>query len=178
VESDPLPRRSHRLLNLPLHLESFPSKRHKVIKRGTHISTYQTCDHTSMSTKSGEKDIGSPLTPIPIIVNGTPSMPSTTTIVVSEVPIITPIQPMVATQPIVANPFGSIFGTPRYNTHSIPSASSPFSYGMSNLTSQFSASIPTTNTNPSIGIGGMAPPHIPLSFGGSHIPQINHMVGS
>jgi hypothetical protein len=123
-----------------------------------------------MSIESGHKYIGSPSTPIPTIVNGTPSTPSTTMVVASEVPIITPIQPMVATQPIVTKPFGSIFGTPRYNTWSIPSASRPFSYGMPNLTSQFSSSIPTTNTNPSIGLGGMAPPHIPISFGGAHIP--------
>jgi hypothetical protein len=113
MEPDQLPRRSRHLLKLPPHLESFPSKRHKVIKRGTHTSTYQTCDHTSMSTESSQKDTGSPSTPIPTIVNGTPSTPSTTMVVVSEVPVITPIQPMVATQPIVTNPFGSLFGTPR-----------------------------------------------------------------
>jgi hypothetical protein len=89
VEPDQLPRRSHRLLKLPPHLESFPSKRRKVIKRGTHTSTYQTCGHTSMSTESSQKDTGSPSTPIPTIVNGTPSMPSTTMVVVPEVPIIT-----------------------------------------------------------------------------------------
>jgi hypothetical protein len=49
---------------------------------------------------------------------------------------------------------------------------------MPNLTSQFSSSIPTTNTNPSIGRGGMVLPHIPLLFGGAHIPQANPMVGS
>jgi hypothetical protein len=178
VELDPLPRMSHRLLKLPPHLESLPSKRRKVITRGTHTSTYQSCDHTSMSTESGQKDIRSPSPPIPIIVNGTPSTPSTTTVVVPKVPIITPIQPMVATQPIVTIPFGSIFDTPRYNTQSIPSASSHFSYGMSNLTLQFSSSIPATNTNPSIGLVGMAPPHIPLSFGGAHIPQTTPTVGS
>jgi hypothetical protein len=46
------------------------------------------------------------------------------------------------------------------------------------MTSQLSSSIPANNTNPSIGLGGMAPPHIPLSFGGAHIPQMNPMVGS
>jgi hypothetical protein len=117
-------------LKLPLHLESFLSKRIKVIKRGTHTSTYRTCDHTSMSTESSQKDIGSPSTPIPSIVNGTPSMPSTTAVVVLEVPFITPILPIVATHPIVTNPFGSLFSTPGYNVESIPLVSNPFSFGM------------------------------------------------
>jgi hypothetical protein len=34
------------------------------------------------------------------------------------------------------------------------------------------------NTNPSIGLGGMTPPHIPLSFGGAHIPQMTPTVGN
>jgi hypothetical protein len=84
MELDQLPRRSRHFLQLPPHLESFPSKRHKVIKHGTHTSTYQTCDHTRMSTESSQKDTGSPSTPIPTIVNGTPSTPSTTMVVVSH----------------------------------------------------------------------------------------------
>jgi hypothetical protein len=178
VEPNQLPRRSCRFLRLPLHLESFPSKRCKVIKRGTHTSTYQTCDHTRMSIESSQKDIESPSTPIPTIVNSVPSTPSTTVVVVPMVPIITPIHPAVATQPIVTNPFGSIFGTPGYNTQSIPTASSPFPYGMMNFTSQFSSSIPKSNPNTSIGLGGMAPPHIPLFFGGAHIPQTTPTIGS
>jgi hypothetical protein len=178
VEPDLLPCVSRHLLRLPPHLKSLPSKRRKVIKRGTHTSTYQTCDHISMSTESGHKVIGIPLTHIPTMVNGSPMMPSTTMVLVLEVPVITPIQPMVSTQPIVTNSFGSIFGTPRYNTQSILMASSPFSYGMSNITSQFLSSIPTMNKNPSIGLRGMALPHISLSFGGDHIPQTNPMVGS
>jgi hypothetical protein len=104
-----LPRRSCRLLQLPPHFESFPSKRCKVIKRGTHTSTYQTCDHIRMSIESIQKDIGSPLTPIPTIVNGTPSTPSTTMVLASEVPIITLFCPIVNTQPIATNPFGSLY---------------------------------------------------------------------
>jgi hypothetical protein len=92
VEPDQLPRRSRRLLQLPLHFESFPSKRRKVIIRGTYTSTYQTCDRMRMSTESSQKDTGSPSTPIPTIVNDTPSTPSTTMVVVSEVPIITPVR--------------------------------------------------------------------------------------
>jgi hypothetical protein len=150
VELDHLPRRSCRLLKLPPHIESLPSKRCKVIKCGTHTSTYHTCVYTSMSTESSQKDTRSPSTPIPTVVNGTPSMPSTTTVVVLEVLIITPIRPVVSTQTIVMNPFGSLFGSPRYNSQSIPTTSNPFSYGMPNLTSQLSSSIPVTNTNPSI----------------------------
>jgi hypothetical protein len=177
VEPYHLPPRSSRLLNLPPHLESFPSKRRKVINRGTHISTYQTCGHTSMSIKSSQKDTGIPLTPIPTIVNGTPSMPSNTMVVVLEVPIITHVRPVVNTQPIVTNPFGSLFSSSGYNNYSIPTTSIHFSYGMPNFTSQFSSSIPTSNPNPSIGPGGMDPPHIPLLFGGAHIPQMNPTVG-
>jgi hypothetical protein len=131
-----------------------------------------------MSTESSQKDIGSPLTPIPILVNGTPLTPSTTMVSTSKVPVITPIQPRVATQPLVMNPFGSIFGTPRYNTQSTLLVSNPFSFGMPNMTSQLSSSILENNTNPSIGLGGMTPPHIPLLFGGAHIPQMTPMVES
>jgi hypothetical protein len=56
-------------------------------------------------------------------------------------------------------------------------ASSPFSYGMSNFTSQFSSSIPSSNLNTSIRLGGMAPPHTTFSFGDSHIPQMTPAVG-
>jgi hypothetical protein len=166
------------LLKLPPHLESFPSKRRKFIKRSAHTSTYQNCGHTSMSTELIQKDIGSPSTPIPTIVNDTPSTPSTTMVVVPEVPIITPIRPIVNTQPIVTNPFGSLCHSSGYNTQSIPTASIPFPYGMSNFTSQFSSSIPVSNTNTSIVLGGMSHSHIPFSFSGSHIPQTTPMVGS
>jgi hypothetical protein len=123
-----------------------------------------------MSIESSQKDIGSPSNPIPTLVNGTPSTPPTTMVVVSEVPIITPIRPIVNTQHIVMNPFRPLFHSSGYNTQSIPTTSIPFSYGMPNFTSQFSSSIPMSNTNTSIGLGGMATPHIPFSFGGAHIP--------
>jgi hypothetical protein len=124
-----------------------------------------------MSIESSQKDNGSPSTPIPTIVNSTPLTPSTTMVVVSEVPIITHVHPIVNTQPIATNPFGSLCHSLRYNIQSIPIASSPFSYGMPNFTSQFSSSIPTSSLNTSIGLGGMAPPHTPFSFGGAHVPQ-------
>jgi hypothetical protein len=56
-------------------------------------------------------------------------------------------------------------------------ASSPFSYGMSNFTSQFSTSIPAAGPNTSIGLRGTNPPHTPFSFGGTHVPQMTHTVG-
>jgi hypothetical protein len=79
-----------------------------------------------MSIESSQKDIGSPSTPIPIKVNGTPSMPSTTMVLVPEVPIITLVQPIVNTQTIVTNHFGSLCHSSGYNTHSIRTTSSPF----------------------------------------------------
>jgi len=105
-------------------------------------------------------------------------MPSTTIVVVLEVLVITPFRPMVSTQPILTNHFGSLFAMPRYNAHSIPSVSIHFSFGMSNMTLQISSSIPTNNINPSIGPGSMDPQHIPLSFGGAHITQTTPTVGS
>jgi hypothetical protein len=110
-----LPHRSHRLLQLPPHFESFPSKKRKFIKRGTHTSTYQTCYCTRMSTEVGKKYVGSPSTPISTIVNGTPSTPSTTMVVVSEVPIITSARPIVNNQPIAMSPFGPLCHSPGYN---------------------------------------------------------------
>jgi hypothetical protein len=56
-------------------------------------------------------------------------------------------------------------------------ASSPFSYGMLNFTSQFSNSIPTTSTNTSIGLGGTNNPHTPFSFAVIHVPQMNPTIG-
>jgi hypothetical protein len=134
MEPDQLPRKYLCLLKLPLHLETLPSKRRKVIKCGTHTSTYQNCGHTSMSTQSSQKDTESPSTIIPTIVNGTPSTPSTTMVVVPKVPIITPVQPIVNTQPIVRNSFGSLFHSSGYNTQSIPMTINPFSYGILNFT--------------------------------------------
>jgi hypothetical protein len=56
-------------------------------------------------------------------------------------------------------------------------ASSPFSYGMLNFTSQFSNAIPTTGPNASIGLGGTTPPYNPFSFGGSQISQMTPNMG-
>jgi hypothetical protein len=106
VESDQPPRRSRRLLQLPLDFESFPSKRHRVIRSGTHTSTIQTCDSTRMSTEPSLQNTGSPSTPIPTIVNGTPSTPATSMVVVPEVPIITMAQPIVNDQATTSNPLG------------------------------------------------------------------------
>jgi hypothetical protein len=180
VEQDQIPHRSRRLCNLPLHLESlskFPSKRRKFNKHGTYISTSWTCDYPVMSTKSNPNDIGSPSTPIPSVISGIPSTPSSMTVGVSEIPNPTTTQPMVSMQPIEMNPFESLFGKSGYNSQSMPSVSNPFYFGMPNMTSQLSSSILATNANPSFVLGGMAPSHAPLSFGGGHIPQMNTTVG-
>jgi hypothetical protein len=87
MEQDQPPRRSHHLLKLPPHFESlpkFPSKRRKVNRRGTYISTSQTCDYPVMGTESSLNDTGSPSTPIPSVVSGIPSTPSATMVVVSR----------------------------------------------------------------------------------------------
>ena len=108
---------------------------HRVTKCGTHTFTYHTYGHTRMSIELSQKYTGSPLIPIPTIVNGTPSTPATTMVVVPKAPIITVTHPIVNAQPIAMNPFGSLGHSPRYNVQSIPMASSPFSYGMSTFTS-------------------------------------------
>jgi hypothetical protein len=83
----------------------------------------------------------------------------------------------VNSQPVATNPFGTHCHSSGYNIQAIPTNSSPFSSGMPNFTSQFSSSIPTSNLNTSIRLGGMAPPHTPFLFGGSHIPQMTPTVG-
>jgi hypothetical protein len=177
VESDQRPRWSRRLLHLPPYFESFPSKRHRVIRRGTHTSTVQTCDSTRMSTEPSLQNTGSPSTPTPTIVNGTPSTPATTMVVVPEAPIITMARPILNTQSLESNLFGSLVHLPRYNVQSIPMDSSPFSYGMSNYTLEFSNAIPVVGPNANIGIGGTTPPYTPFLFGGSQIPQMTPNMG-
>jgi hypothetical protein len=162
MESNQLPHWSRCLLQLPLDFEYFPSKRHRVIRHGTHTSTSQTCDSTRMSTELSHQNTGIPSNPTPTIVNGTPSTPATTMVVVPEAPIITVVNPIVNAQPISMNPFGSLGHSLGYNFHSIPMASSPFSYGMSNFTSQFSNSIPVVGPNASIGLGVTTPPYTPF----------------
>jgi hypothetical protein len=172
-----LPCRSHHLLQLPPHFEYFPSKRHRVIKRGTHTSTYQNFDSTRMSIEPSHQDLGSPSTPIPTIVIGTPSNPSTTMVVIPKEPKIIDARRIVNTQPIAMNPFGSLVHSPRYNVQSISMSSSPFSYGMPNFTSHFSKSIPVTGPNARIGLGGTTTPYNPFSFGGTWVPQMTPNVG-
>jgi hypothetical protein len=102
-----------------------------------------------MSTELSHQNTGSPSTPTPTIVNGTPSTPATIMVVVSEAPIIIVSRPIDNAKPISMNPFGSLGHSPD-NVQSIPMASSPFSYGMPNFTSQFSNSIQVVGPNASI----------------------------
>jgi hypothetical protein len=92
-------------------------------------------------------------------------------VVVSEAPIITTDHPIMNAQSLFLNPFGSLGNSLSYNVQFIPMASSPFSYGMLNFTSQFSNSIPIIGHNASIGLDGTNPPYNPFSFGGSQIHQ-------
>ena len=108
MELDEPPRRSRRVLQLPPDFMSLPSKRRRVIIHGTRTSTIQACDSTRMSTEPGLQNSGSPLTPIPTIVINTPSTPTTSMVVVPEVPIITMAQPIVNAQATASNPFGSL----------------------------------------------------------------------
>jgi hypothetical protein len=48
---------------------------------------------------------------------------------------------------------------------------------MPNMMLQLSSSILVTNVNPSFRLGGMAPLHALLLFGGGHNPQMNPMFG-
>jgi hypothetical protein len=68
-----------------------------------------------MSTKPIRQDTSSPSTPTPTIVNCTPSTTTTTMVVVSEAPIITVSHPIVNTQPIATNLFGSLGHSLGYN---------------------------------------------------------------
>jgi hypothetical protein len=130
-----------------------------------------------MSTEPSLQNIGSPSTPTPTIVNGTPLTPATIMDVVLEALIITMAQPMVNAQSLASNPFGSLGHSPGYNFQSIPMASSPFSYGMPNFTLQFWNSIPAIGPNASIGLGGTTPPYTPFSYGASQLPQTNPTMG-
>ena len=162
MELDQPPCWSGRLLQLPSDFESLPSKRRRVIRCSTHTSTIQTCDSTRMSIEPSLDNNGSPSTPTPLIVNGTPLSPSTTMVVVLEATIITISHPIVNAQSLALNSFGSLGHSPRYNVQSIPMASSPFSYGMPKFTSHFSNSIPVVGPNASIGLGGTTPPYTPF----------------
>jgi hypothetical protein len=130
-----------------------------------------------MSIESSLNETRIPSTPIPYVVSGIPLTPLAMMVVVLEVPILTSTQRVVCNRPIQTNPFGSLFGKPRYRSWSIPSVSNPFSFGMPNMMSQLSSSIPKTNAIPSFGHGGMTPLHAHVLFDGSHIPQTNHTVG-
>jgi hypothetical protein len=125
-----------------------------------------------MRTQPGLQNFGSPSTPIPTVVNGTPSTPATSMVVVLEAPIITMARPIVNAHATASNPFGSLGPSSGYNVQSIPMASSSFYYGMPNFTSQFLNSIPAVGPNASVGFGGSTPPYTPFSFGGSQVPQI------
>jgi hypothetical protein len=178
MESDQLPRRSRRLLQLPSVFKFLPSKRRRVIRIGTHTFTFHTFGSTRMSTKSSLQNTWISLTPNPTIVNGTPSTPAAATVTVLETYTSTMARPVVNYSSLASNPFGGFGHSSSYNVQTIPMASIPFSYGMPNFTSQFSTAIPAVGPNTSFGIVGTTPPYTHFPFGGSHIPQVNLNVGS
>jgi hypothetical protein len=178
MESDHLPRRSCRLLQLPPVLELFPSKRCRVVRSGTHTSTFQTCDPTNMTTESTPQNIGSSSTPNPTIFNCTPLTPTTTIVAVSEAYTGTTARPVVNASSLASKHFGGFGHSPSYNVQTIPMATSLFSYGMPSFTLQSSTSIPISSHNTSLGLGGTTPPYTLFPFGSSHVPQVNPNVGS
>jgi hypothetical protein len=135
MDSDQLPRRSRRLLQLPPVFELLPSKRRRVIESGTHTSTFQTCDPTRMSTESSLQNTRISSTPNPTIVNFTPSTPAATTVTMSEAYTGTMAQLIVNALYLASNPFGGFVHSSSYNVQTIPIDISPFSYGMPSFTS-------------------------------------------
>jgi hypothetical protein len=63
-----------------------------------------------------------------------------------------------------------------YGAQLMPLASSPFSFGMSNMTLHMPSSILTSNVNASFGSRGTSPPYNDFLFGGGHIPQSFPMI--
>jgi hypothetical protein len=106
MESDQLPRHSRRLLQLPLDFRFLPSKRCRVFRSGTHTFTFQTCGSTRISTESSLQNTESSLTPIPTIINGTPSTPVATIVAGPEAYTSTMAQPIVNASSLSSNPFG------------------------------------------------------------------------
>jgi hypothetical protein len=131
-----------------------------------------------MSIDSGLQNTGSSSNPIPTIVNGTPSTPTTSTVAVSDAYTSTMARPVVNVSSLAWNPFGGFGHLSGYNVQSIPMASISFYYGMPNLTSHLLTSIPDVGPNASLGLGGTTPPYTHFLFGGSHIPQTNPNLGS
>jgi hypothetical protein len=106
-----------------------------------------------MSTQSKLNVIGSRSTPIYFLISGIPSTPSSSMVGVSEIPTSNTTQHVGCTQPIGTNPFGYLFGMLGYNSQSIPSVSNTFYFGIPNMTSQISSSIPVANANSSFELG-------------------------
>jgi hypothetical protein len=118
MESDQLPCWSRQLLQLPPNFGFLPSKRRRIFGSGTHTSTFQTCGSARMSTESNLQNTGSSSTPIPTIVNGTPSTPATATVAVPKAYISTMARPVVNASSLASNPFGGFGHSPSYNFQS------------------------------------------------------------
>jgi hypothetical protein len=92
-------------------------------------------------------------------------------------PSVSATQPMVFSDSMGKNPFVFPSGMLNHDTQPIPWASNPFSFCMLDMSFHFPYDLSSSYVNPSFGPGGMMPPYYPFSFGGSHIPQPNLMVG-
>jgi hypothetical protein len=92
-------------------------------------------------------------------------------------PLVNVTQPMVFTHSIETNPFVFSSGTANRDTQPIPWASNPFSFCIPDMSLHFPSSVLSSYVNPSFGSRSMMHPYSPFSFGGSHIPQPNLMVG-
>jgi hypothetical protein len=100
------PHWSRRLLKLPPHLDPLPkfsSKRHRVNKSGTYISTSQTHDKPVMSTESDSSISETPSTPFSSMISGISSTPSSSMVWVPKVPAYSATQPLSYSRPIVMN---------------------------------------------------------------------------
>jgi hypothetical protein len=113
VEKYQPPFRSRRLLKLPPHLDpllKMPSKRRRVNKFGTYISTSQTRDHPVMNYESDLNVSGSPSNSFSSMISGIPSTPSSSMVWVPEVPASCATQLVSSTRTTRMNPFRSLFG--------------------------------------------------------------------
>jgi hypothetical protein len=172
VERYQPPRRFLHLLNLPPFLDPLskpPPKMCRFNKRDTYISTSQAHDCPTMSIESDMNVSGSSLTPISFVISGVPLNTLSSMVWMLEATSSNVTQPMVSAQPVGINPFLFPSGISNHSTQSIPLATNPFSFGISDMTAHLSSSISSSYVNPSFGSKGMMP-HSPFSFGGGHIP--------
>jgi hypothetical protein len=92
-------------------------------------------------------------------------------------PLVSTTQPMVFAHSMGKNPFVFPSGMLNHDTQPIPWSSNYFSHGMLDMSLHLPSFVSSTYVNPSFGSRGIMPPYYPFSFGGSHIPKPNIIVG-